>query len=296
MIWEEIVNKAYVGNRNRIYMNFIVVILVVLSLSVIGLNEVYGKSKPISFWEVSDESNKNEINHDTWQDILTTYLRTHSSDINKFDYAALKANAKDVTKLVKYLDYLQKLDPRNYSRAEQKAYWINLYNALTVKLVVDAFPVNSIREICKNRVSGSECSGPWDEIHAKVAGKDLTLNNIENDILRPIWKDNLIHYGVSCASYGCPNLSRTAFTAKNTKQLLSTGARKYVNHSRGVDFMEDDFVIISSIYNWYMEDFGRKEQGVIQHLARYADQKLEKRLKNFKGAIEYEYDWRLNCP
>ena len=60
--------------------------------------------------------------------------------------------------------------------------------------------------------------------------------------------------------------------------------------------MEDDFVVISSIYDWYAEDFGRDEQGVIKHLARYADEKLAKRLMNFSGAIDYEYDWRLNCP
>lgn len=275
---------------------FIAVIIITAVLFVGNADARSAKLKPISFWETSDETSVKQVDHSAWQDILTAYLRTHSSDINKFDYAALKANAKDTSKLVKYLNYLQKLDPRTYSRAEQKAYWINLYNALTVKLVVDAFPVDSIRDICRNRAPGSECSGPWNEVHAKVAGQDLTLDNIENDILRPIWKDNLIHYGLSCASYGCPDLYGTAFTAKNTETLLDTGARKYVNNSRGVDFMEDDFIIISSIYDWYVEDFGNNKQGVIKHLARYADEKLAERLKSFNGAVDYEYDWRLNCP
>ena len=275
---------------------FIAVIIITAVLFVGNADARSAKLKPISFWETSDETSVKQVDHRAWQDILTAYLRTHSSDINKFDYAALKANAKDTSKLVKYLNYLQKLDPRTYSRAEQKAYWINLYNALTVKLVVDAFPVDSIRDICRNRAPGSECSGPWNEVHAKVAGQDLTLDNIENDILRPIWKDNLIHYGLSCASYGCPDLYGTAFTAKNTETLLDTGARKYVNNSRGVDFMEDDFIIISSIYDWYVEDFGNNKQGVIKHLARYADEKLAERLKSFNGAVDYEYDWRLNCP
>ena len=109
---------------------------------------------------------------------------------------------------------------------------------------MDAFPVDSIRNICKNRTPGSECSGPWDEVHARVTGQDLTLDNIENDILRPIWKNPLIHYGLSCASYSCPDLCGTAFTAKNTDTLLNTGARKYVNQNRGVDFMEDDFIVV----------------------------------------------------
>ncbi len=284
------------GTRYGMRAGFVAVIMIAAVLFVGNSDARSAKLKPISFWETSDETSVRQVDHSAWQDILTAYLRTHSSGINKFDYAALKANAKDTSKLVKYLNYLQELDPRTYSRAEQKAYWINLYNALTVKVVVDAFPVDSIRDICRNRAPGSECSGPWNEVHARVAGQDLTLDNIENDILRPIWKDNLIHYGLSCASYGCPDLYGTAFTAKNTETLLDIGARKYVNNSRGVDFMEDDFIIISSIYDWYVEDFGNNKQGVIKHLARYADEKLAERLKSFNGAVDYEYDWSLNCP
>ena len=275
---------------------FVAVIMIAAALFVGNASAGSGKPKPASFWESSNETSVKRIDHSPWQDILTAYLSAHSSGINKFDYAALKASAKDTSKLAKYLNYLQELDPRNYSRAEQKAYWINFYNALTVKIVVEAFPVDSIRDICKNRASGSGCSGPWNEVHAKVAGQDLTLDNIENDILRPIWKDSLIHYGLSCASYGCPDLYGTAFTAKNTDALLNAGARKYVNHRRGVDFMEDDFIVISSIYDWYIEDFGNNKQGVIKHLVRYADEGLAKRLRSFSGAIDYEYDWRLNCP
>lgn len=255
-----------------------------------------GKPKPVSFWEAKDETSIKQVDHSGWQDILTSYLHTYSADINKFDYAALKANTEDASKLVKYLKYLQELDPRTYSRAEQKAYWINLYNALTVKLVVDAYPVDSIRDICKNRTSDSKCSGPWGEIHARVAGQNLTLDNIEKDILLPIWKDNLIHYGLNCASYSCPDLSGTAFAAMNTERLLDAGARKYINQNRGVDFIKDDFIVISSIYNWYAEDFGDNKQGVIKHLTRYADEELAKRLKNFNGTVDYRYDWKLNRP
>jgi hypothetical protein len=282
--------------KHGVRLSLIVVVQIAIVLFAGSLNAESGKPKPISFWETSDESSVKQVDHSAWQDILTAYLRTHSSGINKFDYAALKGNAKDTSKLVRYLNYLQELDPRTYPRAEQKAYWINLYNSLTIKLVVDAYPVDSIRDICRNRVSGSKCSGPWGEVNAKIAGQELTLDNIENDILRPIWKDDLIHYGLSCASYGCPDLLETSFTAKNTETLLDIGARRYVNHSRGVDFMEDDFIVISSIYNWYVEDFGNNEQSVIKHLARYADKELAKRLKNFNGTVNYEYDWRLNRP
>lgn len=255
-------------------------------------------AKLIPVWDASDEKNVARIDHTAWQEILNGYLRVHDSGVNRFDYGALKANAGDFAKLASYLASLQSLDPRNYSRAEQKAYWINFYNALTVKVVTDAYPVDSIKDISESLLGslGRLFGGPWDDVHAKVAGLDLTLNNIEHGILRPIWRDNRIHYAVNCASYGCPNLSPTTFTADNTEELLEAGARAYVNHPRGVEFLDDDFMIISSIYKWYVADFGDTEKSVIEHLVTYADKPLATRLRKFAGSVDYEYDWSLNRP
>ena len=108
-------------------------------------------------------------------------------------------------------------------------------------------------------------TGPWDDVHARVAGEDLTLNHMEHGILRPIWQDERIHYAVNCAAYGCPHLLATAFTADNTEALLDAGARDYVNNPRGVDIVDEDFIVISSIYDWYTEDFGDTEESVKEH-------------------------------
>ncbi len=250
-------------------------------------------SELIAAWDASDETNTNTIDHAAWQGLLTTYLSAHPSGINRFDYAALKASAEDKAKLDAYLAHLQALDPRTHSRAEQKAYWINFYNALTVQVVVNAYPVESIRSIHEGWLP---LSGPWDDVHATVAGQELTLNNIEHGILRPIWRDNRIHYAVNCASYGCPNLLPTAFSAANTETLLDTGARAYINHPRGVDFVDDDFLMISSIYDWYAVDFGDSQETVLKHLIQYAEEGLAARLKDFAGSVDYEYDWNLNQP
>ena len=247
----------------------------------------------LEFWDTSDETNTATIDHSDWQSLLTTYLSSHPSGVNRFDYAALKANAEDRAELAGYLAHLQAHDPRAYARAEQKAYWINFYNALTVQVVVNAYPVDSIRNIHESWIP---LSGPWDDVHAQVAGQELTLNNIEHGILRPIWRDNRIHYAVNCASYGCPNQSPTVFTAANTEELLDAGAHAYVNHPRGVDFVDDDFLVISSIYDWYVEDFGSKQASVLAHLIQYAEAGLAARLKNFAGSVDYEYDWSLNQP
>ncbi len=254
-------------------------------------------AKLIPAWDASDENSVARIDHGAWQDILNDYLHVHDSGVNRFDYGALKASARDFAKLASYLASLQSLDPRDYSRAEQKAYWINFYNALTVQVVADAYPVKSIKDISESLLGSLGIfGGPWDDVHAKVAGLDLTLNNIEHGILRPIWRDNRIHYAVNCASYGCPNLCPTAFTTDNTEELLDAGARAYVNHPRGVEFMDDDFIIISSIYKWYAADFGGTEKSVIEHLVKYADKALAARLRKFTGSVDYEYDWNLNRP
>jgi hypothetical protein len=249
----------------------------------------------IPFWNESNEANAAKIDHSAWQATLNGYLiANHSSAVNRFDYKKLKANAVDKKKLDHYLSSMQNLDPRAYSKAEQKAYWINLYNALTIQVVVNAYPVKSITKIYKGwSVFGF---GPWDDVHAKVVEKELTLNNIEHGILRPIWQDNRIHYAVNCASYGCPNLSLKAYTATNMEALLEKAARDYVNHPRGVELMDEDYLVVSSIYHWYKVDFGNTDDNLIKHLQKYAKPDLAKSLRGFNGSIDHEYDWKLNQP
>lgn len=272
--------------------------LAVLVAVLLATGTAFGqaKSKLEKVWDASDESSAARIEHDSWQEILNGYLRVRESDANRFDYAGLKSDAKDTAKLAAYVDSLQGVDPRKFSRAEQKAYWINFYNALTVKIVAGAYPVDSIRDIRKNWLAGLIFPGPWNDVHAKVAGEDMTLDTIESGILRPIWQDGRIHYALNCASIGCPDLLPTAFTAENTEAQLEAGARGYVNDTRGVDFVDEDFIVVSSIYDWYREDFGGSEEAVIEHLARYAEDDLAKRLETFEGSIDYEYDWNLNEP
>ena len=247
----------------------------------------------IPAWDASDESNVERIDHGAWQDILDGYVRPDRDGVNLVDYAALAAHPADAAKLAGYVEHLEGIDPRDYSRAEQMAYWINFYNALTMKVVLDAYPVDSIRAIHESVVP---LTGPWGDVHANVAGQDLTLDQIEHGILRPIWRDRRIHYAVNCAAYACPHLIETAFTAANTESLLEAGARDYVNSPRGVDVVDEDFVVLSSIYEWYPEDFGDTEDAVITHLVEYADGELAAFLKTFEGTIEYDYDWRLNEP
>jgi len=240
----------------------------------------------IPFWNKSNEANRATIDHSAWQSLLDRYLdANHPSGVNRFDYANLKANAADKRQFKGYLKSLMKLDPRTYSKAEQKAYWINLYNALTVHLIVNRYPVKSIKKI--------GWFGPWDKKLVTIKGQKLTLNNIEHGILRPIWRDNRIHYAVNCASLGCPNLASKAYTAANTEKLLEAGAKAYVNHQRAVQF-KNGKLLVSSIYHWYKVDFGGSDRSLVKHLLKYADGDLAKRLRAYQGRIDHDYDWRLN--
>lgn len=252
----------------------------------------------IPVWNAGDDSNAATIDHSAWQSLLDAFVLEHESGVNRFDYAALKANSGERERLRDYLAGLQAIDPRDYSRAEQKAYWINFYNALTVETVTEEYPVDSIREISESLlgIGGLIPVGPWGDVRAEVAGIDLTLDDMEHGILRPIYRDPRIHYGVNCASIGCPNLVTTAFSAGNTEELLDGAARAYVNHPRGVDIVDEDFMVISSIYTWFVEDFGGDEEGVVEHLLQYAEPELAEQLRQFFGFIEYEYDWALNQP
>lgn len=241
-------------------------------------------------WEASDESSKASVDHSHWQQILDRYLQASGDpEVTRFDYA--KVTAEDKVLLREYLTQLQATPILAFNRAEQFAYWVNLYNAATVNLILNRYPVESIRDI----KFGFFSFGPWNEKLLKVEGEDLSLNDIEHRILRPIWKDNRIHYAVNCASVGCPNLATKAYTPANSQQLLQQGAIDYVNHPRGVEVLEDELVL-SSIYDWYQVDFGGNEEGVVQHLLKYAKPDLVRRLSGHSGDIDYRYDWSLNSP
>jgi len=269
--------------------------LSLLLLATASLSTAAKSAELIPMWNVSDESSTTTVDHQPWQDILNGYLQTnHPSGIYRFDYAALKANADDRQKLGSYLKSLAEVDPRTLAKSEQMAYWINLYNALTIFVVVPRHPVDSIKEI----KSGLIDFGPWNlsliSVQGQSEGEKLTLNQIEHGILRPIWQDPRIHYAVNCASLGCPNLSPEAYRSDNLERLLEQGAKDYINHPRGAQVVDGE-LLVSSIYDWFKEDFGDSDAGVLAHLTQYAEPELAAALADFDSFSD-DYDWSLNAP
>ena len=238
-------------------------------------------------WDAHDASSNETIEHSAWDGFLAKYVRTHPDGINRVDYANVAAGDKAV--LENYLEVLQATPVSRFNRNEQRAFWINLYNALTVHVVLEHYPVVSIRDIR----SGLFSSGPWGLDLARVEGEALTLDDIEHRILRPVWRDPRLHYAVNCASLGCPNLLPTAFTAQNTEQQLDFAASAFINHPRGAAVV-DGRLQVSSIFDWFVEDFGGDDAGVIAHLRQHADPALSESLANITSVSDDDYDWQLN--
>ncbi len=239
-------------------------------------------------WTAHDSSSTQQVDHSGWDAFLVEHVRRDANGVNRIDYAAVSASQRQA--VADYVAALEAVAVSALNRAEQLAYWINLYNALTVKVVLDDYPVDSIREI----KSGFFSIGPWSKKRIEVQAEQLSLDDIEHRILRPIWRDPRIHYAVNCAALGCPNLQARAFTADTTERMLEAAALEFVNHERAVAFDDDGKLVVSSIYEWFKEDFGDSDQGVIEHLSRYASPELARRLADARRIDDDHYDWQLN--
>ncbi len=240
------------------------------------------------YWEQHEPDSSVTVDHGPWTDFLQRYVSQGPNGVNLVDYQGVTAEDRAI--LDSYLESLTGTEATSLSRASQKPFWINLYNALTIQVVLEHYPVESIKDISFGFLS---FGGPWKEELVTIEGRELSLNDIEHRILRPLWQDPRIHYAVNCASMGCPNLQRKAFTTENTDDLLNKAAREYVNHPRGVS-IEDGGLVVSSIYDWFQEDFGGSDAGVIEHLMQYADPELKRKLQGFEDVDDDRYDWTLN--
>ncbi|MCK4838921.1 MAG: DUF547 domain-containing protein [Desulfobulbaceae bacterium] len=241
-------------------------------------------------WQTNLPDSKIAIDHRIWDGILKNYLVTnHPSAINRFRYSAVSPADREA--LAAYIKKIQRVEVSALKPMEQRSYWINLYNALTVQVILDHYPVKSIMDI--DISPGLFSNGPWDAKLLTIEGEKVSLNDIEHRILRPIFNDNRLHYALNCASLGCPNLQPVAFTAANSEELLENSARAYINSSRGARMVKGR-LYVSSIYKWFQVDFGGSEAGVVKHLQEYAEDGLADSLRTYNKGFRDDYDWSLN--
>ncbi len=222
-------------------------------------------------------SDSEPVTHEIWDSLV----REHVTAEGLVDY---KGFIQDSVKLNKYLDLLSQNHPneKNWNRNERLAYWINTYNAFTVKLIVDHYPVESIKDI-KNGIPF--VNTVWDIKFINIEGATYDLNNIEHGIIRPKFDEPRIHMAVNCASISCPKLQDRAYTAAKLDEQLDEASREFIN-DEDKNKITPEKAQLSKIFSWYGGDF----KSVRNFVNKYSDVKINKNTK-----IEYqEYDWGLN--
>lgn len=212
--------------------------------------------------------------------IFDSLLQKNVDKTGRVDYQSLKNNE---TLLDNYLAYIQNNEPtKNWSSNKKKAFWINTYNAYTIKIILNNYPLKSIRDI---KIDGKTA---WKIPFVKVGQKRYTLDQIEHKILRKKFNDPRIHVGINCASVSCPRLWNFAFTEDNIASSLDNLMKEFINDTTRNKISKNNLEI-SEIFNWFSKDF-MKNGTIINYLNTYAAIKISE-----KASIKYlTYDWSLN--
>jgi hypothetical protein len=282
----------YCMNKNKIssFWIFFLKTFLLVYLNVLASNAFASFHKTAwPIWEVNNPLSQEVINHDTWQQFLTKHVFLNAEGIHLIDYAELKQ--EDIQQLNNYITYLSTINISKYNRKEQLAFWLNLYNALTVKLLATHYPVPTILEI--NISPGLFSIGPWGAKLVTINNQPLSLDDIHNRIIRPIWNDARTHYALNNGSIGAPNLHTIAFTGATLEAQLNQGAYMYINSLRGAQVIEGRLVL-SKLYDWFEEDFGGSKALVLTHLLLFAKEPLKSQLKHTNTIDSYSYNWHVN--
>lgn len=233
------------------------------------------------------------VDHSSWGRLLQRYrLPGDKGAPARIDYAAFHANMADRDDLDAYIGQCAALDVETLSSGEQFALWCNLYNALTISLVLAHYPIASIRDIEGPPVRG--VPGPWEIPLIHMGGRDLSLNDIEHRILRVRFFDPRVHFALNCASGSCPVLPSEPFTEEKLETMLDEAARSFINSPDGLT-LEDGALTASRIFDWYRRDFGDSDEALRDILKAYAEPALAKAIDESTTITFRDYDWSLNA-
>lgn len=242
----------------------------------------------VSFWvpktsmAFAETKTQNSPNHAQWDALLKKH-------VNQEGLVNYKGFIKDKQQLESYLKLLQTKtpDPKSWNKEEQLAFWINAYNAYTVKLIIDNYPLKSIQEL-DSKVAAPTAKSIWDHKFIPLLGKKMSLNMIEHDILRKEFNEPRIHFAINCASISCPVLLNEAFTASKLERQLDKQTNRFINDP-SKNKLSAKSPKVSSIFNWFGDDF-KKNESLIHFLNRYAKVKIDP-----NATLTFlAYNWDLN--
>lgn len=222
------------------------------------------------------------MDHEEWTVLLNKYV----DEDGNVNYRGFQ---KDSVTLNNYLKNLASNPPdvENWSEEEQIAYWINVYNAFTVKLIIKHYPLASIKDI-GSKIQIPFINSPWDIKFIEINGEKLDLNNIEHSILRKKFDEPRIHFAINCASFSCPNLRREAFVAERLNVQLEEQAMAFINNPKK-NYVNAEVANLSKIFSWFSGDFTKKGP-LKDFINEYSKTKIHE-----KTTISFmDYDWSLN--
>lgn len=222
--------------------------------------------------------------HTIWSNLLDKHVEN-----GVVDYQGMKA---DEATLDAYLEILDATDPATLPENKRLALYINAYNSYTVKLILNHFekgsPPESIKDI------GGFFSGPWKIEFCRIGGEIYTLDEIEHEIIRPVFQDPRVHFAVNCASKSCPPLISRAYRGHDLDRQLTENTVNFINDSK-FNYLDGSTLYLSRIFKWFSEDF---EDGILDFVTTYARGELKERLREFGDEVDIrylDYDWSLNA-
>lgn len=248
------------------------------------------------------------FSYDQYASVLEQYV----DDQGMVNYAALKKNRAELDRFIVSMGALNRESYEHWDEQAQIAFWCNAYNAITLKRIIDHYPIqkgswlnalrfpeNSIRQI----------SGVWDTLKTPVLGREMTLDAIEHEVLRKQFKEPRIHMALVCAAMGCPPLRNEPYVGKGLDEQLDEQSKQFLSNSEKFRIdRDDDVVYLSPILDWFGEDFktgytpksgfdgfGETERAVLSFASRYVSEREKDYLEAGEYSIEYlDYDWSLN--
>jgi hypothetical protein len=218
------------------------------------------------------------VDHSPFSALLAKYVQKGG-----VRYAEWHASGDDRQALDDYLATLAAVEPSALTRYQRLAFWINAYNAFTLDLVLDQYPLESIRDI----------DSPWKRKLVTVEGRSLSLDEIENEIIRPGWKEPLVHFGLHCAAVGCPPLRPEAYEGPRLHEQLEEQARAFLADGTANRVDESGRLHLSKIFEWYREDFEQNRGSLVKWLTPYLPALEGRTAKDVKISFA-DYDWSLN--